>query len=254
MFKHKDFIYIQMQKTGCSHIAVLLNHLFEGIVERKHQPANEAELVACDYFFSSIRNPWDWYVSLWTFGVLGKGGLKQRLTSEHYIGPLSEQRDPSIWREVYDDVNCVESFRKWLSLLHAYENRYYLGEKYGESTTSKHCGFMTHRFLYLCCKDFAQLTNNIDIQNLADIKKFEQKSNYVEFFIRQESLEDDLCEAISKIRILKSDDLNYIYSLKKTNISQRTRHISEYYDDDTSNIILKRDSLIIEKFGYSRPW
>ena len=73
------------------------------------------------------------------------------------------------------------------------------------------------------------------------------------FFVRQESLEDDFCEAIEKVRSLSDEDRALIYEAKKTNTSKRKLLISDYYDDETIDLILTRDALLIEKFGYNPP-
>lgn len=62
MFQCEQLIYIQMQKTGCTHIESLLSGLFEGKqVGKKHSPATPEQIRNHPYFISSIRNPWDWF-------------------------------------------------------------------------------------------------------------------------------------------------------------------------------------------------
>ena len=81
MFVNERLIYLQLQKTGCTHVAMLLDKLIGGEQVGKHNrlPArleSEGRLIV-----GSVRNPWDWYVSLWAFGCEQCGGLADRLTS-----------------------------------------------------------------------------------------------------------------------------------------------------------------------------
>jgi hypothetical protein len=78
MFITDKLIYIQMPKTGSTHIALLLSQIFDGKEAEKHIAASKDQINSGVYLLSSIRNPWDWYLSLWTFGVQGNGSLLAR--------------------------------------------------------------------------------------------------------------------------------------------------------------------------------
>lgn len=91
------------------------------------------------------------------------------------------------------------------------------------------------------------------ISNYTDLVKFENNNCYIDFFIRQESLEDDLCEALEKVRPLIHEDKELIYNYKKTNTSLRPFCVSDYYDKESIELISSRERLLIEKFNYSPP-
>jgi hypothetical protein len=269
MFQCDQLIYIQMQKTGCTHIATLLSNLFDGRQIGKHNAATEDQITSNRYFISSTRNPWEWYLSLWTFGVQGNGALMHRLTKRHFsrciksaikhpkkacAGLLDElSKSVSLWRSVYTRSDDVESFRKWLKLMHNPRNSHFLGEGYGQTVITHLCGFMTYRYLGLCCRNIMELNNSRGISNYADLARFENENCYIDFFIRQESLEDDLCKAVEKLRPLTHEEKELIYSAKKTNTSKRSLSISDYYDEESIELISSRDRLLIEKFDYFAP-
>lgn len=269
MFITDKLIYIQMQKTGCTHIAFLLSKLFEGKQVGKHNAASEDQINTDVYFLSSIRNPWDWYLSLWTFGVLGKGTLMHRLTKRNYrralkltlSNPLENYsalfhevtKDISFWQDLYDESENVESFRKWLKLIHTPSNVHWLREDYGNSVIAGFCGFMSYRYLYLCCSNPNGLKNKKIISNYTDLVQFEKKNCYINFFIRQESLEDNFCEAVEKIRPLTQEEKDEIFGAKKTNASKRPLAVSDYYDQESIDLVYNRDRLLIEKFNYMPP-
>ncbi|WP_143537594.1 hypothetical protein [Rubrivirga marina] len=267
MFKSDKFIYIQMQKTGCTHIAKLLSELFDGEQLGKHNAATPDQIQSDRHFISSIRNPWDWYISLWTFGVQGNGGLFQRLTTKNllphvkasisnprrnYPGLVNElSRDASLWTRLYDDSDNVESFRTWLRSIHDPSNSLSIGEGYGNTKISSFCGFMTYRYLYLCCANSDLLAKSV--ANKSDLKDYEKDNCYIDSFIRQESLECDLCLAIENVRSISQEEREFIYKAKKTNTSKRSLSASDYYDEGSIELVRSRDRLLIDKFDYSPP-
>lgn len=269
MFQSDELIYIQMPKTGCTHTASLLSNLFHGEQFGKHKAANEGQITSNRHFISSIRNPWEWYLSLWAFGVQGEGGLMYRLTTRKLrralksaIGNprrscrslLSElSKDVDLWRKVYDRDANVESFREWLKLIHNSNNAHILGEGYGNSAITNLCGFMTYRYLYLCCRNVRELNNSKLISNYADLARFEKDNCYIDYFIRQEALEDTLCKAVEQIRPLTQEEKEFIYSAKKTNTSERKLLVSDCYDKESIELVRDRDQLLIDKFDYSPP-
>jgi len=246
-----------MHKTGCTHIAVVLSSLFDGKQIGKHNAATHDQILNNRYFISSIRNPWDWYLSLWTFGVQGKGALMQRLTQKNLASSIKQtielSKDTALWRDVYTRSDDIESFRKWLRLIHDPNYSRFLGEGYGDTKVNTLCGFMTYRYLCLCCKKIKDIRNHEVISTYTDLVNFENNNCYIDFFIRQESLEDDLCEAVEKVRPLTYEERERIYSAEKTNTSKRSLLISDYYDTKSIELIGSRDKLLIDKFGYSPP-
>lgn len=265
MFKCNEFIYIQMQKTGCTHIASLLCKLFKGEMIGKHNAATPEQLKLIHYFISSIRNPWEWYLSLWAFGVQGGGGFMRRLTnrqkSQSFVAILNNPNQPAEiltndvlkWRSVYERVDDVERFRLWLKLIHAPDNSEVLRKIYGNTTVINMYGFMTYRYLNLCCKNIEQLHNSEWISGFSKLEKFDKNNCYIDYFIRQEALEDTLCEAIEHVRPITQQDRVLIYGAKKTNASVKLLSTSDYYDRESIDLIQERDRLIIEKFGYTPP-
>lgn len=242
MIKCEQLTYIQMQKTGCSHIALLLESLLGGRrSKRKHDAPSTKEIDEGGYFVSSIRNPWDWYLSLWTFGVQGGGSL-HRFTVEGRF-----------WSELYK-AHCLADaglFRAWLKELLNPDNSSLLGEGYGVGTIAKLCGFMTYRYLKLCCRDPFRV-HQLEILDV-DLAKFEKDNCYIDFFIRQESLEEDLCIAIEKVQTLTGEEEARIYSAGRTNASERPLPLADYYDEETIELVGNRDRLLVDKFGYSPP-
>lgn len=266
MFISESLIYIHMQKTAGSHIVRLLNKFFDGEVVGKHNAATPATLNKNSFVISSIRNPWDWYLSLWTYGVQGNGAFANRLTQKSLLYPLKSsllnpqetfanfrderRKDIRQWRQAYADGDNVESFRSWLKLIHDPQNSLLLGEGYGSTVLPERVGIMTHRYLSLCCFNTSELKNPQLVSSDADLKRFDANNCYVHQFIRQENLESDFCDAIEVVRELTDQERAIVFSGQKTNASKRSLEISDYYDPPSVDLVGQREKLLIEKFGY----
>lgn len=268
MFKCAEFIYIQMQKTASSHIAEVLMQLFDGQIIGKHNCASAKQIKITPYFIASMRNPWDWYLSLWTFGVGGRGGLWARLTrknsldllrkirqdpkniSQHWVNFL--RKDTKKWQGVYQNRDDIATFRQWLALIHNPDNATELGEGYGSSDLSHQVGFMTYRYLYLhCCLN--PQSQYSDLNNFTALKNFDAKYCYIDYFIRQENLESNFLAAIKPIKSLSKAEKSLIRNAKKTNVSVRKYQLADYYDPESIDLVLQHDRLLVEKFNYSPP-
>jgi hypothetical protein len=270
-----ELIYIQLQKTGCTHIASLLLQIFGAEIVGKHNAATQEQIASPRLFLSSIRDPWDWYVSLWSYGAGGRGALMERLTRRNPIARMRAAigarsavrsmrsrllevrdeltRDVHVWRKAYDRVDNVAAFRSWMRLMHDPRNALSLGEGYADTLLAERFGFMTHRYLVLCCQRLQELTVPGATGSYEDLRRFDQRNCYIQYFVRQERLEQSLCDALEQIRPLTTAERDIIYGAKKTNKSERTLTLRDYYDRETVELVHQRDRLIVEKFGYQPP-
>ncbi|MGD1910904.1 MAG: hypothetical protein ACFB2X_08630 [Rivularia sp. (in: cyanobacteria)] len=265
MFVSEKIVFIQLQKTGCTHIAKLLSNLLEGRHIGKHNRATPELFTNQRSFLGSIRDPWEWYVSLWAYGCDKKGRIYQRVTKrkgdlrgrEWSNNPLDAaysllndfSRNTDRWKRSYSDVNDASGFRDWLYMIHdkSYWNDF--GEGYGSCPTTKFAGLLTYRYLKLFCRD-----NFNHILSFSDLKEFEKSNCYIDHFIRNENLEEDLVRALNLCGInISETQKNTIYYSSKTNTSSKKNKISYYYDNEMINLVNDRERFIIDKFVYTSP-
>ncbi len=269
MFISNEIIFVELQKTGCTHIGKLLSNILDGKLHGKHNYPS-AELFQQDHIFvGSIRNPWDWYVSLWAYGCGQKGGFYERVTGDYHIPKHLEKKQPwntlvaylkkttknrELWRSFYADINNVENFRCWLHMLNDAAFRFDFGEEYGFSSICRFAGLMTYRYLKLFCENRNILYSGKEIKNFCSLKEYAERNLYINQFIRNENLEDDLIRILGLCGItLTESQKQYILNAGKTNISSRPQGLECYYDKETAEIVKERERLIIEKFGYEAP-
>ena len=170
MFVADKLLYLELQKTGGSHIRRLLKQYTDGDVHGKH---NRLLVEPDRAVIGSIRNPWDWYVSLWAYGVSGKGAIRSRtetgvdfdyyyrmlpkamgknwLSPGEFISSLRHDLAKPVlqWQQSYQDSADAEQFRAWMALLFDKKRRFDIGEGYGFSPLSLHSGLMTYRYFRL---------------------------------------------------------------------------------------------------------
>lgn len=281
MFITDKLIYLQMHKTACTHIASLLSKHIGGKQIGKHNWLEnfDTKKLIC----GSIKNPWDWYVSLWAFGCINDGEVRGRVIvrdtqkfSELFKYKLRSKYNPYIsnnfqfgdmwshlkneikkptylWIDTYKDSQSPENFRKWLKLMYNPLRFKDFFEGYSESSISKFAGLMTYRYCYFFMKDFFQTKNFKGIKTPEELRKFDKTNNILDFTIKTESLENDFIQMLEKFGYdLDEETKNQIRGGGKTNVSKHSK-ASHYYDEVTINLVAETEKLIIEKYNYKPP-
>ena len=273
MFVSDKLIYLQLQKAASTHITKLLSNTIGGSQGKKHSSLifKPHEM----FILGSIRNPWDWYVSLWAHGCRGGGNLHRRLKTGSHLGyrfrsfsiknPVKSLkhfflgiyssffRPKDEWRRCYADSGDPLLFRRWLKMILSPKRKYDLCEKYAESSICSNVGFMTYRYLRIFTIDKKWLYKSRKQHSFDEIIDHDNKSNVVNRFIKCENLEKDFITALFEAGYdIDSKIEKEIFNLSRTNIS-RHKPIEVYYDNETVQLVDKRDKFIIQKHGYSPP-
>jgi len=269
MFTSNELVYIQFQKTGSTHTARLLLKLFDGelSVNSKKHTAASPELIESDRtLLVTIRNPWDWWVSMWTFGTTG-WGIQRHLTKRslnRYVWPRTRfpfgldlfremRKDVRKWRSLYTNPGDVDAFRAWLRRMMDPRFAWDIKEGFAESGLVPRCGLMTWRYLYLCCRDVAQLRQPRTPVDADAVAEFDRTHCYIDHFLRQEALEDTLIDALGHIRTLTADEIKMIREASPVNTSKRPLNAAQYYDSETLALVAEHERFLIEKFKYTPP-
>ncbi|HEY6976245.1 MAG TPA: hypothetical protein VH396_08140, partial [Chitinophagaceae bacterium] len=127
MFINEKLIYLAFLKTGCTHILKLLTSIpdLNGNIIGKHNsiydiPPRELGNFSEKIKSGNIRNPWDWYVSLWAFGCMKRGGLFTHTARKNLLRKLKHPKtflsSTKQWQKVYSDAKNPELFKQWLEM------------------------------------------------------------------------------------------------------------------------------------------
>ena len=225
--------------------------LVGGVQRGKHNPPAPVILNSDRYFLGSIRNPWDWYVSLWSYGCDKKGLVYSHTTRplSHGTGDRRPAKNPKKWNHCYSDVHSASAFQDWLHMMN--DKNYWndFGEGYGVNPVASYTGLLSFRYLNLFCRHVpASLTS------IHDLFAYEKQNCFINNFIRTEHLEDDFIKALEAFNIyITEQQKQIIYSAGKTNTSASRNSTAHYYDKQTADLIYEREKIIIDKFSYTFP-
>lgn len=286
-------IFIELQKTGSTHIKQLLRELVGGVNDGKHNTPDERLLHCGKPFIGSVRNPWLWYLSLWSYGCQQKGELFQRLTNEKRWQRLrgkaearrareaaeAAQRDeddedgdvddsgaekrrlPAEWGPErakdywYADPDNAEAFREWMqAVLGRRVLRHMLMAGYGKSPIGRAGGLMTYRYFNLFVEGAD--TAGPMVNNLLALKTMDSANCFVSHFIRNETLATDFVQVVESCGVkLSGEQRERVLGARKVNTSTRPHGPGYYYDEACVKLVARRERFIIDKFGYrdARP-
>lgn len=276
MFVADRLLFLELQKTGGSHIRRLLTQYTDGETSGKHNRLIEKP--GDRLILGSIRNPWDWYVSLWAYGVGNKGAIRSRTAKKvdfnyyhrmlpkamgkNWLSPVefltsltSDIMKPtSDWKKSYLNSSDPVLFQMWIKMLLHPARRYDIGEGFGFSPLSKHSGLLTYRYFRL----YTFGDSIFKDKSLAQpdyIQDYDKASNISDGIIRNEQLEKDFVSLMLQAGY-ELDDTQRSEILNKqsgkTNVSER-KSVGHYYDDETIALVADRESYLIEKYQYQAP-
>ena len=265
MFVTNDLIFLHLQKAAGTFVVNRLANAMPGDVRHGHVPLTEGKrgrLVV-----ASIRDPWDWYVSLWAYGCMGQGELHARLVQPH--AQMRAQtlravlrgrqrpgealvrlrrdhcRDPQAWRALYTSAEDPVLFREWLSGLLTLPGAGHLPDSYPALPMCGEVGFMTYRVLKLFTDWSAWNSGAMGIRTPADALEFYRQHSIVDHVLRTERLEADLDRLLTTLSVARE-----VTGSANTNASRR-RCSSHYYDAETIALVLEKDRMIVNAFGYA---
>lgn len=267
-------VFIEFRNTGAGHVEKLLHRILGGEIDKSAR-APDAQLLGGRVLFGSIRDPWGWYLSLWRAGCAQQGELYQRLINEKSWRKLlekaagsdkdagsdaaagkrvtlPEQMGPERARDHwYADSEDVGAFREWLRVVCALQARRVVDPGFAQSPISKIGGLMTYRYFMLYVSGAAQIPVTIGTQE--GLRAFEAEHLAASHVIRQDSLTEDLVQALAQAGIeLDDEQRKQIYDARPAG-KVRALDVERFYDAAAADLVARREKFINERFGYQRP-
>lgn len=271
MFVSDRIVFMELQKTGCTHIRNLLKDLVGGQFVERHNQVDPHLFTDDRFYLGSVRDPWEWYVSVWAYSCDRKGDhysnvsttgirLRDRGWKLHPLSLLIEtlQSRPNWhaeqWKRTFRDVDDAGAFREWLHMLHDETYLPDVGEGYWRCALNRFAGFLTYRYMRVFTCKKGELGNLRTISTPEQLAEHERKNCFIDYIIRNEQLESDLLEALKRTQVdVPERAAAEMMSRPRTNTSSKKRGSRYYYDAETEKLVGDRDRFIVDKFGYLAP-
>lgn len=232
--------YHHIAKTGITSIVDLLNSSLEGFREGQNtlwafMPTRQKE--HGDFYIGSIRNPCNYYVSLWSY------------SSEHENSQLRKNMSNDPETDRFFNVTSNKTSADDKSKFHEFMNH-----------TMGEIGICTGRFAY----GYVSLGNNPTFltKQLShdDVSKIQSKLNafntsLIDCWVSTETLTDDMAVCLRMLERQLHVHVNW------TNFDEAATHpksnpsshgpCKDYYNKELENLIVnKTDPIVFSKFGF----
>lgn len=186
---------------------------------------------------SIIRNPYEYYVSAYTFGWW-KTDLKGCLENESFN--YFEDKDAA--KQKYPNLLDAD-FPKFMAA--SWEFSRWTRNTVGRHPNAKDLGMCTLRYIYFFCKDHSYVFEAAHDPELL-LKRVKEK-HYDVHFLRQERLNQDLHAFLLSVGY-HSSDIAFILEKGAVNVSRKRRDFWEFYDESLKKKVRKADTLLFQLF------
>jgi len=255
MIEYEKFIYLDVYKTGSTYIAALLRKLMEGKPVRvtRHAPVTKGRPFFWKqgkFAFATVRNPWDWYVSMWAYSIKQPNVL--------FFRDVRKVLGPEEAKKLFDSENPRESFATWLKALSdpKFLNEVMVGHPYSKTSLNRFLGFYSYRFMRVTTPHPALAMGWWNIRSMDQAIRHQKRWALYDKVFKSESLTEDFSTFVLENREKLGMKPNAEKILKKNaptpkNTSNRTLSTyRDYYTDELRELVASRDRLVIELFGY----
>ena len=148
---------------------------------------------------------------------------------------------------LYADSFDKSRFREWLRLMLGPEGQCIGANGYASSPVKKVAGFMSFRFLALTTDNSQWMRTGRRCRSYDELTRFADDHMIVQKILRCEHLNEDLASLFGLVGM--DVPASVLDERQKKNTSPHLHH-AEYYDEETTELVRRRERLIIDRFGY----
>ena len=252
MIEYDNFIFLDVYRTGSTHVASLLEQICPRPPLKLYRHASLTKgrpwgLTGGKKVFATVRNPWDWYVSLWAYGADGKSAIRRHLqphTSKAGMAALYDKGDPKA------------AFSLWLNKMHdPTELNRVMREHLPQSGLASAVGLYTYRFLRVTTRYPRLMLRRPFIGSPAGAVRYHRLMKAYDTVLRNENLTDDLIGFVQRMPLsFKPGAIDIIRaagSRPKNTSSRSLASYRDYYSAADAALVASRDRFFITEFGYS---
>jgi hypothetical protein len=233
-------IYVDMQKTGSTRASDFLNKCSVLRIRRfaKHQVLTQDYVTPGAFYFTTVRNPFDLYVSCFRFGCDGPDAIRLWMEAKGLEG----------LERMYQPTN--DAFNAWIEFILDPANARYIGD--GFPLVSRHgIGIMSYRHLIYSIRHPSKVLLN-DIHSSADFEKLYLDESVMDLVIRNEELDEELRKLATE-RLPELFDEAFIdlyFERRKPRLNEtRTGKAEDFtFSDATRALVREREDFLIRRF------
>lgn len=263
MFKTNQYCYVDMNKTGTVYVNNILKSLNRSYYFKHHEVPSDKILESNIIKFGTIRDPFSWYVSLWSYGCLQKekSGMYLNLTKlrlfksygniDNKFKAVFEKNISWIklnlkynTEDLYEDVSNPILFRKWLKIVLSDEFAPIINYPMYHSNLYKHCGPFTARMIKFYFTNHRLDQGKIDLQK--GLKVFLENNCYIDDFVELNNLNDNLNNFFNK----------YSFHTENPKLNDNRQNKSsiniEHYCTETFKLVLDKERVMIDYMNDKR--
>ena len=217
MYLNDKFLYIDLSKTGTVSVRNWLRDLeFTSVDETHHRKPTLAQIESSALIFGTVRDPWSYYLSLWTYGVARKNlsGMYLNLTRFriHKSRGWNLSRKSSLksiaaypmaaFREdyksnlqLYADQTDTVAFGIWLKKILKPSTAVLFNGSYYGSGLHQVIGYYSYLYVLKYCMN-EQAFHSATLTSIDDVFKWDAQQCYVQKFLHTHRLEFDFRDLI----------------------------------------------------------
>ncbi len=240
MQEFETFVYLDLEKTGSTFIVRLLrDHCRETLIRGgKHKPMG-ADADRSKFYFISVRDPLELYLSLYSFGCKRWGTLR---------GKLASTGQP----DFYDGT--MERFAQWLDFLLKPANTKTIGAGFATGRIGRLLGLHSYRYLKLVLGDAAEALDGCETKD--DVRRVYEEKRLVGGIVRYESFTADLVALFTGRLAHAFEDpaavAEYVRTADPVNASERVDAERPDFTlpPELKQRLREREWFLCETFGY----
>jgi hypothetical protein len=243
MHEFQSFVYLAPQKTGTTFISAMLDRFCkeQKIRNESHQPMG-ADYDPKKFYFVSVRDPLDSYLSLYSYGSERRGKMHKKFRAEG-TGDL------------YDGT--MQGFNEWLNYTLKPKNaegvdRVYSGM--GGGAVSELVGLQSFRYLRTAIPDPGHTLGKCRSKD--EIRAVYREKKLPTFFVRYETFTDDLCRLVRGPLAHAMTDVEAAAKFIKEALPINSSERVDIYQDEiklrkaAARKLTEREWFLHEEFGY----
>ncbi|MGQ0485999.1 MAG: hypothetical protein ACT4SY_11695 [Hyphomicrobiales bacterium] len=253
MIEYDGFIYLDVNRTGSTHLLALLDLVTGSKRVRAHRHSSLTRgrpwgHAGGKLVFATVRNPWDWYVSLWAYGADGRSSIRKYLSRHLDIHEMAR---------LYNRESPADSFRQWLSAMNDPPFlAKVMGERLPQSGLAPVLGLYSYRFLRVTTRFPRLLLRSPIIRKPRDAIGHLRRFGTFDEILHTENLASELIDFVERNQgrcNFRPDAADCIRNAENRHRNASRRSLGsyrDYYDDRTAALVAARDPLFVELFGY----